>query len=235
MCGIFGYIGKDNCLQILTSGLESLKYRGHDSSGVAYFNKKSEVKVYKKVGTIDDLEKCLDFSDQSICGIAHNRWATHGKPTEVNCHPHSAGKITLVHNGIIENYSEFKNEYIKELISETDTEIIAKLINENYLNNLQNINQKNIKELKKILIKSINDTIKILKGAFAVALICADIPNEIFVFKNASPIIIGASNKCKFISSDISAIYLNNKKEKLNYFNLNDNEIAVINIWHKFK
>ena len=229
MCGIFGCVGVDHCLPVLIDGLANLQYRGHDSAGVAYFDKQNKINIYKKVGRVENLKTVVNFAEQTTCGIAHTRWATHGGTTETNCHPHTSGKITLIHNGIIENYSELKKEFINQLKSETDSEIIAKIIDNNYLNNFKNIKKKNKKILRKILIKSINDAIKSLKGAWAVALICADIPNEIYVFKNASPIIIAEGNKCKFISSDYSAINLNIKNKKLNYFNLNDNEIAVLN------
>ncbi len=132
MCGIIGYIGKRKPEEVLLNGLKKLEYRGYDSAGMALFNK--DIQMIKSVGKISNLEDKLSKTDliDSNIGIAHTRWATHGKPTEVNAHPHRIGKITLVHNGIIENASELKKELEKEGVefnTTTDTEVVAALIN----------------------------------------------------------------------------------------------------------
>ena len=134
MCGIVGYVGKEKALPIILDGLKFLEYRGYDSAGVAYF-KDGNIKITKEVGKIANLEKIIDYNDESTIGIGHTRWATHGKPSVVNSHPHQSGHFTIVHNGIIENYLELKNKLIKEGVefkSETDTEIVAALLNYNY-------------------------------------------------------------------------------------------------------
>ena len=134
MCGIVGYIGKRNVLPILIDGLKKLEYRGYDSAGIAYLND-SDIKVIKSIGIIKDLEDKLNFNDNGYLGIGHTRWATHGKVSELNCHPHHVGEIILVHNGIIENYLEIKNFLIDKGYSfygETDTEVAASYIDYEY-------------------------------------------------------------------------------------------------------
>lgn len=240
MCGIFGCVGKCQTLPILINGLELLEYRGYDSAGVAYFKDKA-IHVVKKVGKVNVLKNSLDLTQTSNCGIAHTRWATHGRPSEKNCHPHVSGKICLVHNGIIENYSELKKDFLTKFYSETDSELIAKLIDKNYEKNIKKYlknNKKNKYISKKIkiniLIKAINECALKMQGSWACAVICEDILDHIFVFKKLSPLIIGKSNKFNLISSDLIAInniFNNNKimNKNINYFNLNDNEIAVLN------
>ena len=108
MCGIVGYAGKTNVIKNIMTGLKSLEYRGYDSSGIAYLDKNNNIKIYKKVGQIKNLDQILNYEDEASLGISHTRWATHGGVTDTNAHPHNQGKITLVHNGIIENYEEIK-------------------------------------------------------------------------------------------------------------------------------
>ena len=133
MCGIVGYIGKDNCIQKIISGLESLEYRGYDSAGIAYVTVKG-INIEKAEGRIENLKSELDMSIPSTIGIGHTRWATHGKPSDENSHPHKVGKITLVHNGIVENYNELRKELGSyDYLSETDSEVVAALINKLYL------------------------------------------------------------------------------------------------------
>ncbi len=132
MCGIVGYIGKENCLDKILEGLESLEYRGYDSAGVAYVEK-GKVKIKKCEGRINKLREKIDEKIESHTGIGHTRWATHGKPSDINSHPHKVGKITVVHNGIIENYNELKGSLLDyDFKSETDTEVIAALIDKMY-------------------------------------------------------------------------------------------------------
>ena len=136
MCGIVGYIGKEKALPIILNGLKFLEYRGYDSAGVAYY-KNGIVEVKKEVGKIANLDKLINYEDTYL-GIGHTRWATHGKPSVLNAHPHVSGKFTVVHNGIIENYLELKEKLLRNGVSfksETDTEIIAALLDYNYNGN----------------------------------------------------------------------------------------------------
>lgn len=238
MCGIFGCVGTSRTLPILINGLELLEYRGYDSAGVAFFENK-KINIVKEVGKVKNLKDKLNLDILSTCGIAHTRWATHGKPTDINCHPHTSGKICLVHNGIIENFSELKKELNNNFYSDTDSELIAKLINNNYQKNIKKYLEKNNKKTIsknnkiKILLNSISQTAHIMRGSWACAVICEDILDNIFVFKKSSPLLVGKSNKFNLISSDISAIntiFNENKINKnINLFNLNDNEFAIIN------
>ena len=131
MCGIVGYAGKTNVIKNIMTGLKSLEYRGYDSSGIAYLDKNNNIKIYKKVGQIKNLDQILNYEDEASLGISHTRWATHGGVTDTNAHPHNQGKITLVHNGIIENYMKLR-EWLSskgyKFFSETDTEVIPNLI-----------------------------------------------------------------------------------------------------------
>lgn len=238
MCGIFGCVGTSRTVPILINGLELLEYRGYDSAGVAFFEDK-KVKIVKEVGKVKNLKDKINLEINSNCGIAHTRWATHGKPTEINCHPHKSGKISLVHNGIIENYSELKKEFNNKLISETDSELIAKIIDKNYQKNIKNYLKNNKKSFisKKIktdlLLQAMAESALNMRGAWACAIICDDILDNIFVFKKSSPLMVGKSNKFNLISSDISAINTIFNKNKINnninFYNLNDDEFAIIN------
>lgn len=238
MCGIFGCVGTSRTVPILINGLELLEYRGYDSAGVAFFEDK-KVKIVKEVGKVKNLKDKINLEINSNCGIAHTRWATHGKPTETNCHPHKSGKISLVHNGIIENYSELKKEFNNKLISETDSELIAKIIDKNYQKNIKNYIKNNKKSFisKKIktdlLLQAMAESALNMRGAWACAIICDDILDNIFVFKKSSPLMVGKSNKFNLISSDISAINTIFNKNKINnninFYNLNDDEFAIIN------
>ena len=132
MCGIYCYVGKQKAIPVLIDGLEALEYRGYDSSGIAYI-KNNKVNIIKKEGKIKNLNEKINKDLDTTIGIGHTRWATHGLPNEINAHPHSQGKITLVHNGIIENYQELKkllNNY--QFTSETDTEVLTALIDKLY-------------------------------------------------------------------------------------------------------
>lgn len=213
MCGIVGYIGKsNNALKILIDGLKSLEYRGYDSSGIAYVFH-DDIKIIKEKGKVSELEKDLDFSEKINSGIAHTRWATHGVPSKVNAHPHRCEKITLVHNGIIENYAELKNELEKKykFKSETDTEVIAVLLNDIY------------KE-KKDIFSSIVELKKRLKGSFALAIMCTDSLDKIYAIRKDSPLIIAENKEGTFLASDVPAIIKYTKK----YYLLLEDEIAVL-------
>ena len=219
MCGIYGYIGKQNAVKQVISGLEKLEYRGYDSAGLAYFNKKQNIEILKAVGKVENLKKLVKQKFSSLA-IAHTRWATHGKPALENCHPHTSKNFAVVHNGIIENYQELKKEITEKLYSNTDTEIIAKLLEKYYKKS------ENIEENNKNILNSIKNVAKKLKGSWAVALIVKNNPKKIYVIKNKSPLIVATNGLESFVSSDINAISGN--KNLLNYFSLNDGNIAEI-------
>ncbi|QKF72710.1 L-glutamine:D-fructose-6-phosphate aminotransferase [Aliarcobacter faecis] len=202
MCGIVGYIGKYDTTKILLDGLKELEYRGYDSAGIAVLNKKG-IDVFKAVGKLINLEDKVNESKKESynLGIGHTRWATHGKPTEVNAHPHLGEYSYVVHNGIIENYKELKDELISlghNFVSQTDTEVIVHLF-EHYNNKL--------KDAK----KSFQKTIERLEGAFAILLITKDEPENIYFYKLGSPMIVGKGiepDEVLFASSDSALIGL---------------------------
>lgn len=204
MCGIVGFCGKDNCAGLLIEGLKKLEYRGYDSAGIA-LEGKDKITVLKAVGQVKNLEDLVKKSGKnSHLGIAHTRWATHGKPSLVNSHPHTdcTGNIALVHNGIIENYLELKNTLIKKghkFKSETDTEVIAHLLEE---------------ELKKEtdFFKAFQKTTRKLKGAFALVALNAKEPGVMVAAKRQSPLVAGISKKGFFLASDIPAFLSHTNK-----------------------
>ena len=191
MCGIVGYIGKNDIKNFLIQGLKELEYRGYDSAGLAVIQKDS-MSVFKAVGKIKNLEdKTKDFKTKGFgIGIAHTRWATHGKPTELNAHPHLGEFSYVVHNGIIENYKELKEELEKKgykFVSQTDTEVIVHLFEENLKNSSP--------------FDAFEKTVSELNGAYAILLITKAAPNTIFFAKNGSPLIIGKSKEEIFFAS----------------------------------
>lgn len=214
MCGIVGYAGKTNVIKNIMTGLKSLEYRGYDSSGIAYLDKNNNIKIYKKEGQIKNLDQILNYEDEASLGISHTRWATHGGVTDNNAHPHNQGKITLVHNGIIENYEELKKELEKEgynFKSSTDSEVAAALIDKLYKEN---------KDMLKILV-ILKDK---LKGSYAFNIINSDIPNKIYGIRKDVPLIVGVSDHGNMFASDIPAIlHVTNK-----YIVLNNNEIVEL-------
>lgn len=214
MCGIAGYTGRDLALPILLGALERLEYRGYDSAGIALVEN-GKLIVEKKAGKIRELVKALWGKNyRATTGIGHTRWATHGRPSDENAHPHTdeKGEFAVVHNGIIENYLELKEELIKEGVrfrSDTDTEVIAHLIAKNY---------------KGDLLQAVIETVKKLKGAFAFAVITLHEPHRIIGVKNGSPLIVGLGEGENFLASDIPAILPYTKKVIV----LDDGEIADI-------
>ncbi len=211
MCGIIGYIGQRNPKEILLDGLKNLEYRGYDSAGIALKNE-NDIQIIKSVGKISILEEKLNHTKliDSHIGIAHTRWATHGEPNEKNAHPHKVGKITLVHNGIIENAAELKEKLQKEGVefqTTTDTEVIAALINYHYKKSMEQALQKAIKELK---------------GSYALAILSDDEPDSLYAIRCESPLILGIGEKEYFVTSDIGAIL----KQTRNYVLLGKNEIV---------
>jgi len=218
MCGIVGYIGKRNTIPIIIEGLKRLEYRGYDSAGLAIINSKLQLEVFKQKGKIVELERILPESEKtySNIGIGHTRWATHGKPTVINAHPHtcSQNKIAVVHNGIIENYKILKNKLIDHgytFESETDSEVLAKLIGFFY----QKDNN---------LVLAVEKTLKLVKGAYGIAVICSDNPKQIVAARKGSPLILGIGNNEFFVASDVNAVIIHTKK----VIYLNDGEIVSI-------
>ena len=214
MCGIVGYIGKNKkALNVLINGLKHLEYRGYDSSGIAYIKDNSLI-IKKTVGRINDLEKIIDNDDYAYIGIGHTRWATHGIVNKVNSHPHKCKHITIVHNGIIENYQELKNKLIDKgytFKSDTDTEVAAVLLE--YLYEKNNDILLSIKEFKQKV-----------SGAYAIALICDKEKDTLYAIKKNSPLIIGLGKDENFIASDVPAIIEYTNK----YITLNDGDYAKI-------
>lgn len=210
MCGIIGYVGEKHPKEILINGLKRLEYRGYDSSGVALKND-SNIQIIKSKGKIKDLEDKIKLSSiiDSNIGIAHTRWATHGEPNEVNAHPHQVGKVTLVHNGIIENASELKEKLnCDSFKSETDTEVACCLINKYYDGDA---------------ISSIDKAIKEMKGSYAFGILFDD-NDKLYAVRKDSPLIVGISSQGNFIASDIAAIIEYTNK----YILLDEGEIAEI-------
>ena len=204
MCGIVGYIGKYDTTKILLDGLKELEYRGYDSAGIAVLHG-NEIDVFKAVGKLVNLEEKVNQNnkDRYNLGIGHTRWATHGKPTEVNAHPHLGEYSYVVHNGIIENYKELKDELTSlghNFVSQTDTEVIVHLF-EHYNNKLNDAK------------KAFQETIKRLEGAYAILLITKKAPEKIFFYKLGSPMIVGhgiEKDEVLFASSDSALIGLAN-------------------------
>lgn len=212
MCGIVGYIGKQNPIDILITGLKNLEYRGYDSAGIA-IKSNDNLQIIKSVGKISNLEEKIKKEKllESNMGIAHTRWATHGIPNEVNAHPHRVGKVTLVHNGIIENFEELRKKLQEEKIvfnSETDTEVVAALIN---------------KYLENDPIEAIEKALQEVKGSYGLGIMIDGIDN-IYAVRKDSPLIIGIGEKEYFLASDITAIINYTNK----YILLDTNEIVEL-------
>jgi len=213
MCGIIAYTGTNNAAKILLDGLTRLEYRGYDSSGIAVIESGKTCKM-RSTGKLNNLKEKVDtdFGKTSTVGIGHTRWATHGRPSFENAHPHTSGIITLVHNGIIENYLQLRDRLKKEgfiFESETDTEVIAHLILKHYKDNL---------------LQAVQDATKKLKGSYALAVISEKEPDTVVLSRNDSPLVIGAGKGENLVASDIPAI-LNYTR---NFIFLEDGESAVI-------
>jgi len=215
MCGIVGYIGKKCDLKrILINNLKTLEYRGYDSAGVAIYD--GNINIVKSKGKIVNLEnslKDIDIGDSNL-GIAHTRWATHGEANDINSHPHRVGNVTLVHNGIIENYNDLKNDLISQgytFLSDTDTEVLTALLD-------------SIKKKEKDNLKSINKLTKILMGSYALGIIFDDDFEHLYAVRKDSPLIIGVCDDCNLIASDVTAIIEHTKK----YMLIDDYEIVKL-------
>lgn len=214
MCGIVGYVGEKNAQDFLISGLKRLEYRGYDSAGIVTLAEDGKATLIRAKGKIANLEEKLakDKRDDKI-GIGHTRWATHGEPSEINAHPHKAGKIFLVHNGIIENYKDLKKT-LKEhdFKSETDTEVLAALINSFYNNG------------EHPLTNAVVQALKLVKGTYGIAVVSELSPEEIVVARSGSPLIIGVGHNETLVASDASALIGHTKQA----IYLNDGEVATI-------
>ncbi len=214
MCGIVGYIGTQNAVPILLKGLEKLEYRGYDSAGISVYH--DGIKTIKTKGRLQTLAEKIEtekFVSSSI-GIGHTRWATHGAPSDKNSHPHNSqnGKFTVVHNGIIENYMELKEELMESgvtFVSETDSEVVAQLFEKLY-------NGNPLETLKLLLAQ--------LRGAYALGIVCSDHPDTLYAVRKDSPLLIGLGKNENFIASDIPAL-LEHTRE---YYLIEDHELAVI-------
>ncbi|MBQ6841229.1 MAG: glutamine--fructose-6-phosphate transaminase (isomerizing) [Bacilli bacterium] len=213
MCGIVGYKGSQNAIPVLISGLESLEYRGYDSAGVAFKSGK-KIEIVKNIGKVSNLKSLLNDDANSEIGIAHTRWATHGKVSVENAHPHKVGKITIVHNGIIENYASLKIELEQkgyEFQSQTDTEILCALINDLY-------------ETENNLLIAINKMTKLVHGSYALLIMCDDNLNELYAIRCNSPLIVAIKDNDYFLASDVPAIL----KYTNEYILLENNEIIKV-------
>lgn len=215
MCGIVGYIGDRKAHEVIINGLKRLEYRGYDSAGIALYNGSLEIKKGK--GKVAKLESLIDSSDDAKIGIGHTRWATHGEPNDINSHPHtsSSEKLALVHNGIIENYNSLKKVLESKghtFYSQTDTEVLAKLIEDVY--------SKNPDDFK----KAVQIALAQVEGTYGVAIIHADFPDQLIVARKGSPLLLGVGDGEMLIASDASAVA--EYTDQVVY--LDDGEIAVI-------
>jgi glucosamine--fructose-6-phosphate aminotransferase (isomerizing) len=214
MCGIVGYIGNQDSKEILLKGLEKLEYRGYDSAGIAVKNEDG-VHVFKEKGRIAELRQIVDQEVSANIGIGHTRWATHGVPSKDNAHPHqsNSGRFTLVHNGVIENYSLLQNDYLKgvELKSETDTEIIVQLV------------EKFVQEGLEVE-EAFRKTLTLLTGSYALALLDAENSDIIYVAKNKSPLLVGVGDTFNVVASDAMAMLQVTDQ----YLELMDKEMVIV-------
>ena len=214
MCGIVGYVGKRNAQDVLLDGLEKLEYRGYDSAGVA-LALEGGIRVVKSKGRLAELRKRLavEALARSGCGIGHTRWATHGEPSDVNSHPHSTPRVSIVHNGIIENYGVLKERLMAKgytFESETDTEVLVKLIDSCYEGEP---------------LKALRAALAMVRGSYALAVLFRDFPDTLFAVKRESPLIVGWGEEENFIASDIPALL----KYTRQYSVLEEGDMAVVN------
>ncbi|HKR29047.1 MAG TPA: class II glutamine amidotransferase, partial [Terriglobales bacterium] len=221
MCGIVGYVGQKSVVPVIIEGLRKLEYRGYDSAGIAVAGNGDGLQVRRAEGKLRNLEDVIRHKPlEGSYGIGHTRWATHGRPTEENAHPHRdcTGRVVVVHNGIVENYLSLKKRLIEEghkFSTETDTEVIAHLI-ENALKSA-NGNRPSLED-------AVRKTVKQLTGVFALVVISADDPNKIVAARNGPPAVIGLGQNEYFVASDIPAILHHTR----DLFFLADGDLAII-------
>ena len=215
MCGIVGYIGFNQASDFLLDGMAKLEYRGYDSAGIAIIGPENAIKIQKKVGRLANLEAIVKADpNEGTVGIGHTRWATHGRPSDMNSHPHASedGKFAVVHNGIIENYMPLKEELIAKgyhFKSETDTEVVAHLLEDMYDGDF---------------VGTVRRMLDRVDGAYALEIICADEPDKIICTKKENPLVIGLGKGENFVASDIPAI-INYTRDT---YILNDGELAIV-------
>ena len=215
MCGIVGYVGKKNAQDFLISGLKRLEYRGYDSAGIVTLDEKGNATLLKAKGKISGLEEKVAKDHRAdFIGIGHTRWATHGEPSERNAHPHKSGKIYLVHNGIIENYKQLKEKLKSshDFVSDTDSEVLAALIDHFYLDG------------EYPLTNAVVQALKLVHGTYGIAVVSELNPNEVVVARSGSPLVIGVGHGETLIASDASALVGHTKKA----IYLRDGEVATI-------
>src|SRR5437868_606924 len=215
MCGIVGYIGNRKAVPIILDGLRRLEYRGYDSAGIAVLNGDNQLAVRRASGKLRNLEEAIRVNPvDGPYGIGHTRWATHGRPTEENAHPHRdcTGEIVVVHNGIVENYLQLKQQLQLEghkFVTETDTEVIAHLVEKYYEGNLED---------------AVRKTVKDLSGVFALGIIASSDPNKIVAARSGPPIVVGIGDGEYFVASDVPAILSHTR----DMFFLSDGDLAIL-------
>ena len=217
MCGIVGYVGERQSASVLIDGLSKLEYRGYDSAGIAVLNQ-GKIVTIKSKGRLKKLEEKMEQEGvpAGTCGIGHTRWATHGEPSDINSHPHGNARLAIVHNGIIENYMELKEKLVRkgyDFQSQTDTEVVAKLLDYYY---------------KGDPMEAIRRLISAIKGSYALGILFQDFPEEIFALRKDSPLIIGIGDGENFIASDIPAVL----EYTRNYELIEENEIVRLTKEH---
>ena len=218
MCGIIGFVGREQAAPILLDGLARMEYRGYDSAGIAVRSETAGLQVRKAKGRLQVLDELTHGGAdlEGVLGIGHTRWATHGEPNDINAHPHVSenGRIALVHNGIIENYMEIKEHLIKQgvtFVSDTDSEVVAQLLEFHY-NECHN------------MLEAVGRCLRRIEGSYALGIICADYPNALIAARKDSPLILGYGKNGNFIASDVTAVI----KYTRDVAYMNDGEIAVI-------
>src|ERR1700733_4355807 len=220
MCGIVGYVGKKSVVPVIIDGLRRLEYRGYDSAGIAGGGNGDGLQVRRAEGKLRNLEEVIRLNPlDGTYGIGHTRWATHGRPTEENAHPHRdcTNKIVVVHNGIVENYVTLKRQLIEDghkFRTETDTEVIAHLVEKNLVTEGQRVP----------LEEAVRKTVKLLTGVFAIAVISEDEPNKIVAARNGPPAVIGLGKDEYFVASDVPAILHHTR----DIFFLADGDLAIV-------
>ena len=221
MCGIVGYVGNNNAVDILMEGLSSLEYRGYDSAGISVVNSNNNIVTLKSEGKLENLKSIVESRDNinSNIGIGHTRWATHGAPSDINAHPHSTSRLSLVHNGIIENYKDIKNDLINKgykFLSETDTEVAANLIDSLYGGDP---------------LSAIIKAVDIIEGSYAFAMIFKDDIEKVYSIRKGAPLIAALGKNENFLASDIPAILKYTNKyiliEECNIAVLEKNNITI--------
>jgi glutamine---fructose-6-phosphate transaminase (isomerizing) len=221
MCGVIGYVGNSTTPVFLFNGLRRLEYRGYDSAGIAMLTP-SEIKIVKAEGKLRELEKKLDQLPQNATiGIGHTRWATHGKPSELNAHPHQSGSFVLLHNGIIENHTDIRNKLISlgyKFQSETDTEVAVHLLNMEYRSL-----DKSISASERVKI-ALSRLVRQIEGSYAFAIICSEAPDLLFAVKHGSPLVLGKGNNENYLASGIAALIDHTREVTI----LEDGDIAIL-------